>query len=133
MGGATVRDGHRDANIRAVRIGGKGRGTVQNPGITIPYGGGAGSRSVRPGFRFRERPAAQPFPGREFRQVLLLLFFRSVLVDVVGAERCVCREDNPHRTVHPREFFDDDGVLDVPEARPTVRFGKDGPHKAQVT
>ena len=83
----------------------------------------------RAGFGLGQRPAADPFAGRQLGDVAAALLVAAHLVNVIGAERGVRGDDDAHRAIHAREFFDDDGVLDVAQARAAQFFGED---RAQV-
>ena len=120
--GGAVGHRHADANIGVVRVGGERLRAVEHPAIAVANRGGARAGRVRSGFGLGERPAADPFARRQFRQIFLLLLFRAGLVNVIGAERSVGGDDDADRAIHARKFFDDDGVFDVAQARAAVLF-----------
>ena len=85
-----------------------------------------------PGFRFGQRPAADPFAGGELRNVLAPLLVAAGDINVIGAERIVRGDDQADGGIDARQFFDDDGVLDVAEARAAQFLGEDGAQEAQL-
>ena len=87
LGGGAVGDGHGDADIGIVGVGGESFGAVEEPGIAITLSVGAGAGGVRTGFGFGERPAAEPFARGQFGQVVAALRVTAHFEDVVGAER----------------------------------------------
>ena len=100
------------------------------PAAVFAHGGGARAACIGAGFRFRERPAAELFALRERRDVFLLLLFGAELIDVIGAERIVRRDDDADRAVHARKLLNDDGVFDVAHSRAAIFFREDHAEKA---
>ena len=127
-----VRHRHRHAHIRVMRIGGERLGPVQHPHPILLHRRGARPRSVRPRFRLRQRPAPEPLPRRQLRHVPPLLLLATHFVDVVRTQRRVRRQNDPYRPVYPRQFLDQNRVLDVPQPRAAQFFREDGAHVAQL-
>ena len=115
-----------------MRVGGEGLRAVQYPAVAVAHGGGASARGVGACFRLRQRPAADPFARGELRDVAVPLLVGARLEDVVGAERGVRGDDDADRAVHARKFLDDDGVVDVAEARAAQLFRKDRTQVAEL-
>ena len=129
--GGAVGHRHGHADIREMGVGGEGLGAVEHPAAILSHGRGAGAGGVRTGLRLGERPAADPFPGSQLRNIAAALLLAAHLVNVVGAQRIVRGHDDAHRAIHAREFLDDDGVLDVAQAGAAQLLGKNRPHVAQ--
>src|ERR1700675_1318667 len=127
-----VGDGHADAHVGVVPVGGEGLRAVDDPAPFFLRGAGARAACVRAGFRFRKRPAAEFLALRERLDVFFLLRFGAEFVDVVGAERIVRRDDDADRAIHARKLFDDDGVLDVAHSRAAVLLGETGAKTTRV-
>ena len=66
------------------------------------------------------------------RQILLLLRFIPKLENVIAAQRIVCRHDQPHRAVHPRQFLNGDDILDVTQSRAAIFFGENHTEEAHL-
>ncbi len=62
---------------------------------------------------------------------LARLFFIAGEINVIGAERSVRGHDEADGRIDAREFFDDDGVIDVAESGAAELFGKDGAQKTE--
>ena len=120
-----IGDGHGNADVGVVAVGGESFGAVNDPVIAVAFGGGAGAAGVGAGFGFGERPGADFFALRERRKIFLLLRFAAEFEDVIGAKRIVRGYDDADRAVHAGEFFNGDYVFDVAEAGATIFFGKD--------
>src|SRR5947208_6544466 len=69
----------------------------------------------------RPPPRSTLFPYttlfRSLGKIAAALLVSTHLVNVIGAERSVSRYDDAHRAIHARQLLDDDGVLDIAEAR----------------
>jgi len=119
-----VRHRHADANVGVVPVGGESFRTVDDPAAVFLHGRSAGTTCIGAGLRFGERPAAEFLALCQRRDVFFLLLVAAKFIDVIRAQRIVCRDDDADRTIHAREFFDDDGVFGVAHARAAVFFRK---------
>ena len=127
-----VGEGHADADVRVVAVGGERFGAVEHPVVGVFDRGAARAACIGAGFRFGERPAAQFLPLRERDEILLLLRLAAEFVDVIGAKRIMGGDDDGHRTVDAGQFFDGDGVLDVTEAGAAVFLWKNYAEQAEI-
>ena len=54
------------------------------------------------------------------------------LIDVVGAQRIMRRDDKADRRVYAREFFDNDRIIDVAKPRAAEVFRENRAHDSPV-
>ena len=125
-----VGQGHGDANVRVVSIGGEGLCSVEHPVIAVANGGSARAACVGTSFGFGKRPRAQLLAFGQRDKVFALLLFGSKFVDVIGAERIVRGDKQADGTVYTCELFDGGGVFDVAESGAAVLLGENDAHQA---
>ena len=130
--GGAIGDRHGHAEIGVVGVGGEGLRPVEHPHAVFEFGVGARAGGVAAGFGLGQRPAAQPLAGGQFGKIAPPLLVGAHLINVVGAERRMGGHDDAHRAIHAREFFNDDGVLDVAQPGAAEFFREDGAHVAEL-
>ncbi len=127
---AGVGDGHGDANIGVVAVGGERLCAVDHPFAADFFCRGASAASVGTGFGLGEGPAAQLFALRQEHDEFLLLVFVAELVDMVGAEGIVGGHDDADRAIDAGKLLDDDGVFLIAHSGAAILLGKDDTQKA---
>ncbi len=127
-----IRHGDDDHHVGVMSVGDERLAAVQHPLIALADGRAARASGVGAGTGFGESPAADPFAGREFGNVLPALLFVAGDEDVVRAERGMCSYDDADRSVDARELLDGDDVLDVAHARAAEFGGKNGAQQAET-
>ena len=81
-----VGHGHYDINVSVAGIGDEDFGTVENPFVASVNRSGLLHGGVGTGIGFGKTESADPFAGGELRQILLLLFFRTMFQNGSHAE-----------------------------------------------
>ena len=66
-------------------------------------------------------------PVASFGMYLAPLLIVTGCENVIRAERVMSRDDQTYGWIDAREFFNDDGVIDVAEARASEFFREDAP------
>ncbi len=84
-----IRHRHRNAHVGVLRVGRECLPAVQHPAVAVSHRTRARTRRIRSRLRFRQRPRADPFPGRELRDVFLPLFVRTGEKNMIRAKRIV--------------------------------------------
>ena len=112
--------GHRDEHLGAVD---------HPPGVGLARAGALVGR-VGAGVGLGQAEAAEPFPGAELRQVVLLLLLGAPAQDGRAHQRGLHRDHGAHRRVAAPDLLDDQPVGQVVEPGATVLAGDDRP---QVT
>src|SRR6267154_1522451 len=82
-----VGDGHGDARVRVVAVGGEGFRAVENPIVAVAHSGAARAAGVGAGFGFGKRPRAEFFALCEGDEVLAFLLFGAKFIYVIAAQR----------------------------------------------
>ena len=124
-----IGDGHGDANIRVVAVGGERLRAVDHP-AAVGFRG-VGARAARVGARFGlgERPAAELFALRQRDDIFLSLLFGAKLENVIRAQRIVRGNDDADRAIDAGKLLDDDGVFEIAHARAAIFLGENNAEK----
>ncbi len=86
---------------------------------------------VRAGLRLGEREAADFFAARKGQQEFLFLFFGAEAMNRIAVKGILNRQDHAGGGATAGNFFDDDAVGDMTEARTALRFRECDTSQAQ--
>ena len=122
---------HQSVSIRAV--GDPHLAAVEQVIATLVFGLQLHADHVRAGTRFTHGQSAHMFTTDELGQVLLLLGFVAVAVDLVHAEITVSTVGQPHRSAGPRDFLHSHHVGQIAHRCAAVLLGYGNAEHTQVT
>ena len=122
---------HQSVSIRAV--GDPHLAAVEQVVATLVFGLQLHADHVGAGTRLTHRQSAHMFTADELGQVLLLLGFVAVAVDLVHAEITVSTVGQPHRSAGPRDFLHSHHVGQIAHRCAAVLLGYGNAQHAQVT
>ena len=124
-----VGHGEDDVHMRIARIGNEDLGAVEHIMIVNQFCGRLLAGSIRARVGLGEAERADPFAGKELRQVLHLLLFGAVLIDRRAAERSVRGDDNARGRAGLGKLFDRHSVCEHIAARSAILLRERNAHE----
>ena len=132
---ALVRDGKHHGDIAHGAVRRERLAAVQDPVVAVAHGGRAGARCVAACRRLGEAPRADLLSSGQGDEKAPLLLLRSGHENMVRAQGVVGRNRKTDGSVHPRQFLDDEGVVQHLETGAAILWRKDDaqhPHVAEL-
>jgi len=111
-----------DRRVSHAAIGDPRLGAVDNVAVAFAHCLGCERRCVRARLRLGQRVAANFFTARERREKFLFLLLGAETMNRIAIQRILHRENHAGGSADAGNFFNDDGVRDVVEARTAFGF-----------